>query len=196
MVNLNRLTIPYIKKLAKECNIDLKRGRKAELIKQIEEAGIAEERLEKLVDKYLTEKKRAKIKKKKNQLDIPELEKRISTLEEKVDMLISHFTQTIQTIQPEEGKKETEFVKAKELTHEKDKPLETKNDIMDFFKIILNSGDSITVDELFKLERLQEVPLKSLEQAINELIKQDVLEVSDGPSIQKIKGKWAILTRI
>jgi hypothetical protein len=193
MVNLNRLTIPYIKKLAKECNIDLERGRKAELINQIEEAGIAEERLEKLVEKYLTEKKRAKIKKKKNQLDIPELEKRISTLEEKVDMLISHFTQTIQ---PKESKKETEFVKAEELTHKKTKPLESIDDIVDFFKMILNPGDSITVDELFKLERLQEVPLKNLEGAINELIQEDVLEVSEGPSIQKIKGKWAILRRI
>lgn len=192
MVNLNVLTIPYIKKLAKKCNIDLKRGRKAELINQIEQAGISEERLEKLVDKYLAEKKQAKIKKKKKQLNIPELERRLSRLEEKVENLIDQFSQIVSSKIP---KKDRELIKAKDISDKPIESLDLPKDIITYFEHILNPGDSITVDELFKLEELQDVPLKKLEEAINELIERGVLEVSDGPSIQKIKGKWAILTR-
>ncbi|TXT61759.1 MAG: hypothetical protein BAJALOKI2v1_10029 [Promethearchaeota archaeon] len=192
MVNLNVLTIPYIKKLAKECNIDLKRGRKAELINQIEEAGISENRLEKLVDKYLAEKKQAKIKKKKRQLNIPELESRISSLEEKMDILIEQVSQVIQQKMPERDK---ELIKAEDISDKPKESLDLPKDIVAYFEHILSPGDSITVDELFKLEELQNVPLKDLEEAINELIERGVIEVSDGPSIQKIKGKWAILTR-
>ncbi|MBD3342311.1 MAG: hypothetical protein GF353_24640, partial [Candidatus Lokiarchaeota archaeon] len=89
MPTLNDLTIPYIKKLAKELQIELKRGKKSELINQIENAGITPKKLETLIEKYLKEKNQAKITKRRKLLDIPELEIRLEQLEKKVEYLIS-----------------------------------------------------------------------------------------------------------
>ncbi|MEJ2252436.1 MAG: hypothetical protein P8Y97_22590, partial [Candidatus Lokiarchaeota archaeon] len=92
MVNLNRLTIPYIKKLAKECNIDLRSGRKTELIEQIELANIPETKLENLIERYLNEKSRNKIKRKKKQLNLFQLEQKVDDLERKLDLLLNKFS--------------------------------------------------------------------------------------------------------
>ena len=53
MVNLNVLTVKLLERLAQECKITLKKGKKAEIIKQIISAGISENKLENLKKKYL-----------------------------------------------------------------------------------------------------------------------------------------------
>lgn len=66
MVNLNQLTIPYLKKLAAECNITLDaKARKADHIKKINNSGISEKKLEQLFRKYFSQSKEKKGVKKK-----------------------------------------------------------------------------------------------------------------------------------
>ena len=69
MVDLNPLTIPYLKKLAAECSITLDtKAKKADHIKKINNSGISEKKLDQLFQKYLVqlkEKSGTKQKKKK-----------------------------------------------------------------------------------------------------------------------------------
>ena len=61
--NLNSLTIPYLKKIADECDIILNKTKKADIIRIISNSNISKDKLNNLVKKYLKEKQstRAKI---------------------------------------------------------------------------------------------------------------------------------------
>ncbi|MEJ2250790.1 MAG: hypothetical protein P8Y97_14205 [Candidatus Lokiarchaeota archaeon] len=205
MVNLNRLTIPYIKKLAKECNIDLRSGRKAELIEQIESANIPETKLENLIKRYLNEKRKNKIKRKKKQLNLFQLEQRVDDLERKLDLLLNKFSPvyTEKNLVPtKERLFHTKKLK-RSLDNEKQKNSEltlqspTNLDaIKEFISEYLNHGDKIKVDDLFKIDQLQKIPLTLITKAITQLIEEDILNVSEeGNSIQKIDGTISILIR-
>ncbi|MEJ2279687.1 MAG: hypothetical protein P8Y70_18380 [Candidatus Lokiarchaeota archaeon] len=164
MVNLNRLTIPYIKKLAKECNIDLRSGRKTELIEQIELANIPETKLENLIERYLNEKSRNKIKRKKKQL-----------------------WSILNTSLNNENQKNSELILQSPTNLEA---------IKEFISEYLEHGDKIKVDDLFKIDQLQKIPLTLITKAITQLIEEDILNVSEeGNSIQKIDGTISILIR-
>jgi hypothetical protein len=199
MAQLNDLTIPYIKKLASELEIDLKRGRKADLISQIKNSGISATKLDSLIEKYLKEKNKAKIKKKRKLLDIPELEQRIEKLEDQVEFLMS----VIKTKNQLPHKKPNLIKQTIKREHappiNRDLPeveLNTQSDIRLFLKMLLNPGDTITIDEIVRIDALQNISLNLLTQAINDLINNGIFEPIEGESIQKIQGNIGKLMRI
>jgi hypothetical protein len=199
MPQLNDLTIPYIKKLAIELDIDLKRGRKAELITQIKDSGVPATKLDSLIEKYLKEKNKAKIKKKRKLLDIPELEQRIKKLEGQVEFLMSliktknHLPHKKPNALKETKKREQPLIKNRDLPEIE---LNTRSDITLFLKMLLNPGDTITIDELVRIDALQNISLNLLTQAINDLINNGIFEPIEGESIQKIQGNIGKLVRI
>jgi len=195
MPTLNDLTIPYIKKLAKELHIELKRGKKAELINQIEDAGINPKKLETLIEKYLKEKNQAKIKKRRKLLDIPELEIRLEQLEKKVEYLISLISERNITSEKQVARKNQKISSTPKKVIEKFE-ITTLKDIKNFIKLILETGDAITIDELIRINELQNISLNLLKQAINELIEDGTLIAAEGNSIQKIEGNIGELKRV
>lgn len=195
MPTLNDLTIPYIKKLARELQIELERGRKAELINQIENAGINPKKLEDLIEKYLKEKNQAKIKKRRKLLDIPDLEIRLEQLEKKVEYLISLISERNITSEKQVARKNQKISSRPKKVIEKFE-ITTLKDIKNFIKLILGTGDAITIDELIRINELQNISLNLLKQAINELIEDGTLIAVEGNSIQKIEGNIGELKRV
>jgi hypothetical protein len=205
MANLNRLTIPYLKKLAEECNIKLKNGRKSDLISQIEKAGINESRLESLIEKYLKEKQKNKIKKKKKQLNLFQLEERVNALELKIDLIYNKFVKEERKFSDRkntvihEGMKTKSKLEKTEESSEKKLKLETPTSVEKIKEFIIKyfePGEKITVDNLFKLKQLQNIPLSLIKDSISQLIEENVLQPSrEGSSIQKINGSISILIR-
>jgi hypothetical protein len=77
------------------------------------------------------------------------------------------------------------------------KSLQSLEDIEDYIKYLLNSTESIEVDELIKKEQLQTVSLSKLKKAIYNLIdKNIIIPTESSTSIQKINGKIWRLTRV
>jgi hypothetical protein len=94
LVNLEKLTIPYLDKIAKEFNITFKSSsKKADKIKAILNAGISKSKLEEAYNKYLNQyqasKRKPRVPKKKPIKQIVKLETRINLLEEQVRFLMS-----------------------------------------------------------------------------------------------------------
>lgn len=180
MTSLKRLTVPLLEKLAKECNISLKKGdKKADKIATIKKAGIPEDQLEKLTKKYLTQKSKSK---RSSKDTILELKGRIRLLEDQVKFLMSKMS-----------------VSEVKITKNQDRDLITitsnLGDIKNFIKTMLNPGESITIDQLIEIKQLQKIPLITLKHAIYGLIEEGIFNVSNGSSRQKIGGKIGILTR-
>ncbi|MBD3342410.1 MAG: hypothetical protein GF353_25135 [Candidatus Lokiarchaeota archaeon] len=183
MIDLSVLTIPYLERLADECNIHLKSSsRKAEKIKTIRKAGIPEEKLRKLVEKYLERKKKRKQLKEKIPSKILNLEERMISLEQKLDLLVSKLG---------EIKKEKYILSEISTISEQVQP----TNIKDIIKANILPGEIITVDKLIQLRELQNFPLVSLEQAIIELIEEKKVDVLEGGSICKIRGNIGRLMR-
>lgn len=179
MVDLNTLKISYLEKLAKECNITLKKSdNKAEKIKKIQNSGIPEERLKELFKKYKEEQEASKKVQKKSKIH---LEERLSSLEKQVQFLISRLD---------------EF-KDNRIKQETRELIEMVSDLDDIKKMIISRilpGEAITIDKLIGFKELQKFPLNLITQAIDDLIEDEVLIGSEGNSIQKIKGKIGVLT--
>ncbi|MFX1314630.1 MAG: hypothetical protein ACFE9T_02110 [Promethearchaeota archaeon] len=177
MVELNDLTVNYLEKLAKECNISLKKSNtKLEKIKQIQEANIPKEQLEHLVNKFLTEKKVIRKISKAN------LEKRVNLLEKQVKLL----TNTLNEIKNDRYKGEIRAV------------IEKVSNFDEIKKIIITRikpGNTLSVDELIEIKELQEYPLTMIARAIIDLIEDEILLGLEGDSIQKIGGKIGLLIR-
>ncbi len=178
MADLNDLTVFYLEKLAKECNITLKKSStKIEKIKKIKKANISKEHLEKLVIKFLTEKEESKI---INRSSKRELETCITKLEEQVKLL----TSTLSELKQRRNKEET-----REL-------IEKVSNLDDVKRTIISMmvpGETLTIDELIGIKEIQQYPLSMITQAIIDLIKDEVLIGAEGNSIQKIGGKIGIL---
>ena len=187
MVNLNKLTVKYIEDLANECKIPLKKSdNKKQKIQKILNSGISEMKLEPIFEKYLSKceasrkpKKSTKIKSKSSS---SKLEERVSFLEEQVKFLMSKI-----------GGVEVEL--AKERTSEVITNFSELNIIKNIIKSNVLPGDSISIDELIKIKQLQKYSIKSIEQAIIDLIDDEIFDVSEGRSIQKISGNIGRLIR-
>ena len=187
MVSLNKLTIPFLKELAKECKVVIKKeDRKSDMIKRIENSGIGNKRLQSLFEKYYSQykssRKKGKTIPKKPKQDFVILEERIRLLEEQVKFLMSKI-----------GGVEVKL--AREITPE---IIGATNDLVNVKNIIKSKilpGDSITIDELTKLKDLQNFSITLIEQAINDLIDDEIFDASEGYSIQKIGGNIGLLMR-
>lgn len=180
MADLKDLTVYYLEKLAKECNIPLKKSStKTEKIKEIKKANISKENLEKLINKYLIEKEasqKVKISSKKD------LETRITKLEEQVKLLSSTLS-------------ELQKSKNKGVTRELIEKVSDLDDVKRTIISMMMPGEALTIDELIGIKEIQQYPLSMITQAIIELIQEEVLIGEDGNSIQKIGGKIGILIR-
>jgi hypothetical protein len=166
MVNLNVLRVVDLRALAKECKIKLKSGRKADYIKQIQSAGIKEADLKELVDKY----KKAKASGKAN---ITKLEQRVDDLEKQMSFMMKKL-----------GRIEAK-ISAKEI-----QPI--SNSDLNIYKIkqklisLISKGDSRTVDELMQIKTFKKIPNYAIEQAIIELIDEEIFDGAAGGSKIKI----------
>lgn len=180
MANLNDLTVSLLDKLAKECKIKIKKSdKKTEKIEKIKQAGIDNEKLEKLIYKYLTQKKANK---KSSKDIISELKGRIKLLEEQMKFIMSKISVTEVTLAKEEN---IDFITI------------TSNlgDLKKFIKSLIRPGETITIDEIIEIQELQKIPLVTLKHAIYDLIEEDIFNVSEGTSRLKIGGNIGALQR-
>jgi len=180
MVNLKKLTVPLLDKLAEECGISFNQGdKKADKISKIKKAGILESRLEELVSKYLKQKS---LSKRTDQDTILELKGRIKLLEEQIKFLMSKISVSEVKISKDENRDI--------ITITSD-----LGDIKNFIKSMLLPGESLSVDELIEMKELQKIPLITLKHAIYDLIEEGIFDVSEGTSRQKIAGRIGVLKR-
>jgi len=181
MVSLNDLTVSLLEKLAKECNIPLKKSHtKREKIGIINAANIEDSKLRELIQKYLTIKKSEK--KSKNDL-ISELKGRIRLLEEQVKFLMSKIS--VSEVKLSDDENQEIITITSDL-----------RDIKRFIKSVIKPGESISIDELIEIRELQKIPLITLKHAIYDLIDENIVNSSEGKSRQKLGGKINTLTRI
>ena len=177
MADLMDLTVNYLEKLAKECNIHLKKSStKIEKINQIKAANIPKEKLEQILNKFMVEKKAIR------EISKADLEKRVILLEQQVKSL----TTTLSEIKNDRYKGEIRAV------------IEKVSSFDEVKKIIITRikpGDTLSVDELIEIKELQEYPLTMIARSIIDLIEEEILLGLEGDSIQKIGGKIGLLIR-
>ena len=180
MARLNDLTVSLLDKLAKECDIQFESGyRKADKIAKIESLNLPESKLENLISKYLSLKKDHK----RSPKDvISELKGRIKLLEEQVKYLMSQVSVSDVEVSTENNR---ELIK---ITSD-------LSDIKRFIKSIINPGESITIDQLIEIKEIQKIPLVTLKHAIYDLIDDNIFELIEGSSRQKLFGKIGIIKR-
>ena len=187
MIDLKKLTIKYLEDLADECQITLKKSsKKSEKIKTILNAGIPESKLKLLFERYLTKYKATKKPRKKAKAkptsSIAKLEKRVSLIEEQIKFLMSKI-----------GGVEVKL--AVERTSDVIGSSSDLNDIKNIIKLNVLPGNSISIDELIKIKQLQKFSMRLIEKAIIDLIDDEILDISEGRSIQKISGNIGRLIR-
>ena len=187
MVDLSKLTVKYLEKLASECNIILKKSdKKGMKIKTIKSAGIPESKLNVLFEKYLAEhkapKKPKKVSKSKPSISVKNIEGRINLLEKQVKYLMSKIDNF-----------EIKIANLKSPTS-----IGSPNTFSEIKNVILSqifSGDSIKVDDLLEIKKLKPYSLTSIEKAIIELIDDEILDVSEGSSKVKLQDNIGRLIR-
>lgn len=180
MKAIKKLTVPLLEKLAEECGISFNKGdKKADKITAILSSGIPEIRLEKLINKYLNLKSEGK---KSTKDSIIELKGRVKLLEEQVKFLMSKISVSELKISKEENRDI--------ITITSD-----LGDIKKFIQSLLLPGESISIDELIEVRELQKIPLITLKHAVYDLIEEEIFEISEGSSRQKIGGRIGVLKR-
>jgi len=195
MVDLNELPVKYLDKIAKDCNITFKKSsNKAEKIRTILNASVPENNLKELSEKYLNEYEASKrpkkpvkeisssIEKLEAISSIEKLEDRVSLLEEQVKYLTSKIDKA-------------EIKKVEEISPEEIESIKDIIEVKNIIKSKILPGDSISIDELTKIKELESFSMTIIEQAIFDLIDEDVLDSSEGDSIQKMNGTIARLIR-
>ena len=180
MVNLDDLTVSLLDKLAKEIGIKFnKKDKKEDRITKIRSAGLEELQLNQLILKYYEQKS---VTKRTSKDEISELKGRIKLLEEQVKFLMSEIT-----------------VSKISLMKEDDHDILTVTtdlaEIKKFIKSLISPGESITIDELIEINEIQKIPLITLKHSIYDLIDENVFDVAEGKSRQKIGGKIGLLIR-
>ena len=180
MANLSDLTVPLLNKLAKEIGIKLnKKDKKTDKISKINSVGLDELRLTQLINKYYGQKSTLK---ERSKDVISELKGRVKLLEEQVKFLMSEIS-----------------VSKVSVMKENDRDLLTITtdlaEIKKFIKSLISPGETITIDELIEINEIQKIPLITLKHSIYDLIDENVFDVAEGNSRQKIGGKIGVLVR-
>ncbi len=180
MAELNDLTVSLLDKLAKEVGVKLNKKDKKEVkISKIRSAGLEEIRLNRLIQKYYEQKSRIK---KTSKDEISELKGRVKLLEEQVKFLISEISVSKISLMKEDN-------------HDILTVTTDLSEIKKFLKFIISPGESITIDELIEMSEIQKIPLITLKHSIYDLIDENVFDVAEGKSRQKIGGKIGVLKR-
>ena len=187
MFNLKRLTVPYLEKLAKELNVTFKSSdNKPDKIRKIKNAGIPEGKLEKAFKKYLAHyeesKKKPTSSKTKSSQQSSSLITRIDLLENQMKYIMSKIGSI-------------EIILAKDRTGELIGGGFKIAEIQNIIKSKILPRDSISIDDLISLHELDKYPKNLIEKAIINLIDDEIFDVSEGRSIQKILGNIGRLIR-
>lgn len=188
MVDLNKLTVKYLEKLAEECRITFKKSiNKPAKIKTILNAGIPSNKIENLFEKYLAEikakKKSSKVAKKKPESTATtKIVGRVKLLEDQVRFLMSKIDSVEIKIAN---------LKTSNLIGTETDSLEIKNII----KSKILPGNSIAIDDLLDTRKLKKYSFEQIEKAIIDLIDDEIFDVSEGSSKTKIEGNIGRLIR-
>ena len=180
MANLNDLTVSLLDKLAKEIGIKLnKKDKKPDKISKINCVGLEELQLNQLIQKYYDQKSTPK---KTRKDTISELKGRVKLLEEQVKFLMSEINVSKISVMKEDN-------------HDLLTVTTDLAEIKKFIKSLISPGESITIDELIEINEIQKIPLITLKHSIYDLIDENVFDVAEGNSKQKIGGKIGVLVR-
>ncbi len=180
MTNLSDLTVTLLDKLAKEIGIKLnKKDKKVDKISKIKSVGLEEVRLNQLIQKYYRHKSTPK---KASKEAISELKGRVKLLEDQVKFLMSEISVSKISVMKEED-------------HDLLTVTTDLAEIKKFIKSLISPGESITIDELIEINEIQKIPLITLKHSIYDLIDENVFDVAEGKSRQKIGGKIGVLIR-
>jgi len=180
MTNLNDLTVSLLDKLAKEIGIKVsKKDKKVDKISKIKSAGLEELQLNQLIQKYHRHKSTSK---KTSKDAISELKGRVKLLEDQVKFLMSEISVSKISVMKEDD-------------HDLLTVTTDLAEIKKFIKSIISPGESITIDELIEINEIQKIPLITLKHSIYDLIDENVFDVAEGNSRQKIGGKIGVLVR-
>lgn len=188
MVDLNKLTVKYLEKLAEECRITFKKSiNKPAKIKTILNAGIPSNKIENLFEKYLAEikakKKPSKVAKKKPESTATtKIAGRVKLLEDQVRFLMSKIDSVEIKIAN---------LKTSNLIGTETDSLEIKNII----KSKILPGNSIAIDDLLDTRKLKKYSFEQIEKAIIDLIDDEIFDVSESSSKTKIEGNIGRLIR-
>lgn len=187
MVNLKRLTVPYLEKLAEELKITFKSSsNKPDKIRVIKNTGIPDNKLNELVNKYYAQYQvsRGKLSetKKKPTKHPTFLEDRIKLLEGQTKFIMSKIDEI--------------NVKLANLSST-DSSINTHDiqDIKNIIKSRILPGKSITVDELLRINRLNKFTKDLIYTAVIDLVDEEIFDVSEGNSKNKIQGYIGRLIR-
>ena len=172
LASLNSLTVSNLTKLAKECGIPLKKGNKSNIIKQIQDVRIDPTRLENLMRKYQKTTSKGK---KTAVSSTSKLEERIVLLEEQVKFLIKK----VSAIEVKISNQGSKILSGNDVRI---------RDLKKQIKILINPGDTITIDELLRKKQMKSYSFELIEQAIIELIDDEVFDGSEGNSKYKVDG--------
>ncbi len=170
IVDLNNLTVSQLIQLANEFNLKLKGRLKADKIKEIMNSGIVDKRLQELFNKYSKPKKTAK---KKPPIKESALIKRVNLLEKQVKFIMDKISSVELNIsQLKSGKRGISGIEYENL----------KNKIISLIK----PGKSITIDEIYRIKEFKTLSLENLGRAIDDLVDEELFDVSEGGSKLKI----------
>ncbi|MFX1289017.1 MAG: hypothetical protein ACFFFY_10735, partial [Promethearchaeota archaeon] len=131
------------------------------------------------IQKYYEQKSKTK---KTSKDTISELKGRVKLLEEQMKFLMSEISLSKISVMKEDNRDL--------LTVTTDLA-----EIKKFIKSIISPGESITIDELIEINEIQKLPLITLKHSIYDLIDENVFDVAEGKSRQKIGGKIGVLIR-
>ena len=180
MTNLSDLTVSLLDKLAMEIGIKLnKKDKKVDKISKIKSAGLEELQLNQLIQKYYRDKSTPK---KRSKDAISELKGRVKLLEDQVKFLMSEISVSKISVMKEDD-------------HDLLTVTTDLAEIKKFIKSLISPGESITIDELIEINEIQKIPLITLKHSIYDLIDENVFDVAEGNSRQKIGGKIGVLVR-
>ena len=176
MIKLSNLYVKNIEKLAQECKIPLKKSdKKPDKIKSVLNAGIPEDKLKRLYEKYISEQNKGKSQSTTttNRLKLVEDQiKFIMTKIDEIDVKLANLSST-------------------------DSPI-NRHDMIDIKSIIKSTilpGKSITVDELLTIKGLSKFTRDLIYTAVLDLVDEEIIDVSEGNSKNKIQGYIGRLIR-
>ncbi len=170
IVELKKLKVNQLIQLAKECNLKLKGRLKEDKINEIEKSGIEEKKLQELFSKYYKPSKPIKSSPTKKE---SALTTRVVLLEKQVKYImdkISSVELIISQLKPEKkglSGNEYENLKRKILT-------------------LIKPGKSMTIDEIYQIKEFKSYSLEKLGMAIDDLVDEELFDVSEGGSRLKI----------
>ena len=180
IVDLKKLTVNQLVDLAKECKLNLKGRLKADKIKEITNSGIEVKKLQELFNKYHRPKK--SVKKKAPTTKESSIIKRVNLLEKQVKFIMDKITSVELVIS--QRRSEKRGLSGKEYENLKDKIIS-----------LVKPGRSITIDQIYQTEKFNNLSLEKLGKIIDELVDEELFDVSEGGSKLMIHGNIGRIIR-